>query len=229
MESYEKFKDLVKRHVYFLLGGACLLVVGIVYLVSGGESSVNVNENIVAFIPAEERVHEPEYEPIPTVIPVEDEEPEPGEIIVHIVGAVNRPGVYVLTEGARIHDVLAMAGGATEDADLRRINLAALAVDAMQIIVPYYGEEIDEVFIYADITSPSQPHAAEQPGGGLVNINTASSAELQTLPGIGQVRANAIITFRETHGMFQTVEELINVSGIGQITLDNLRPLVEAP
>ena len=225
METYEKCRDFVKRHVFFLLGGACLLVVGIIYVFSGREASVNVSENIVAIISAEERLAAPDYEPAPTALPIT--EPEPAEIIVHIVGAVNRPGVYVLPEGARIHDVLAMAGGATEDADLRRINLAALAVDAMQIIVPYYGEEIDEVFIYADLASPSQPQAPGQPSSGLVNINTASNAELQTLPGIGQVRANAIIAFRETHGMFQSVDELINVSGIGQITLENLRPLVK--
>ena len=223
METYEKIKELIKRHVYFLLGGACLLVVGIIYLTQAGVPSVNVNENFVAFIPAEERAAEPEYVPSPIIMPTP--EPEPGEIIVHIVGEVNMPGVYVLTEGARIYDVLALAGGATAYADLRRINLAALVVDAMQIIVPYIGEEVDQVFVYT--TPPATTQAPGQTASGLININTASNAELQTLPGIGPVLADAIITFRETHGLFQSVEELINVPRIGPATLERLRPLVD--
>ena len=223
METYEKFREFIKRHVYLLLGGACLLVVGIIYLVQAGTPTVNVNENIVAFVPAEDRAQEPEYLPAPAAVPTP--EPEPSEIMVHIVGAVYNPGVFVLLEGARINDVLTLAGGATANADLRRINLAALAVDAMQIIVPYYGEEVGEVFVYASPQAPAQ--ASGQTASGLININTASNAELQTLPGIGPVLAEAIINFRETHGRFQSVEELINVPRIGPATLERLRPLVE--
>ena len=223
MDNYEKLREFAKRHVFFLLGGACLLVVGIIYLARAGAPTVTTNENIVAFIPAEERAAVQEYVPAPA--PTPEPEPEPGEVIVHIVGAVYNPGVYVLPEGARIHDVLAMAGGATDYADLRQINLAALAIDAMQIIVPHYGEEVDQVFVYANPQTPSQ--APGQAASGLININTASNAELQTLPGIGPVLAEAIINFRETHGMFQSVEELINVPRIGPATLERLRPLVE--
>ena len=215
----ENLRNFMKRHVYFIMGGACLLVVGVIYLAISQEAAVNVNENIVAYIPATSRMPEPEITAAPPV-----EEAAPAQIIVHIVGAVNRPGVYVLEEGARIYDVLAIAGGASVYADLRRINLAALAVDAMQIIVPYYGEEIDEVFIISGTTG--QGTAPGQTADGLININTASNAELQTLPGIGPVLADAIITFRETHGLFQSVEELINVPRIGPATLERLRPLV---
>ena len=225
MENLVSIMEFVKRHVYYLLGGACLLVVGIIYLVQSESPSVNVNENIVAFIPAEDRVSYAEY--VFDLIPETTPEPELREIIVHIVGAVYSPGVYVLPYGARIHDVLSLAGGATEDADLRRINLAALAVDAMQIIVPYYGEEIDEVFVYAEPASHAAQTSPVQSSSGLVNINTATNAELQTLPGIGPVLADAIISFRETHGNFQTVEELINVPRIGPATLERLRPLVK--
>ena len=227
MDNYEKIRDFVKRHVFFLLGGACLLVVGIIYLGVAAEPVVNVNETSVAFIPAEERATLPEYVPSPTIVSTPEPEPKPREIIVHIVGAVNNPGVYVLMEGARIHDVLTKAGGATAYADLRRINLAALAVDAMQIIVPYYGEEVEEVFVYAGTTTPGHTQTSGQSASGKVNVNTASNAELQTLPGIGPVLAEAIINFRETHGMFQSVEELINVPRIGPATLERLRPLVE--
>ena len=234
MENFDKIKEFVKRHVYFILGGACLLVVGAVYLTQTAPPSVNVNENFVAYIPSGERAANQEQEPSPETMPeqipiaIPEPEPEtvPSEIIVHVVGAVKSPGVYVLEEGSRVYDALYLAGGAADDADLRQINLAALLQDAMQIIVPYDGEEVAQVFVFAGGSAPAQT-VPGQSASGLVNINLASSAELQTLPGIGPVLADAIIGFRETHGMFRTVEELINVPRIGPATLERLRSLVE--
>ena len=219
MEKREIVFDFILRHVYYLLGGACLLVVGIIYFAAsgGGGAVVNENENFAVFIPAEERASELDLPTPDTVL-----SDEPVEIIVHIVGAVNNPGVFALTEGARINDVLHLAGGATRDADLARINLAALAVDAMQIIVPHVGEEVDYVFVFS-----GEPNLGGPTPGGLVNINTATGAELQTLPGIGPALSEAIINFRNSHGNFQTVDELINVPRIGPATLERLRPLVD--
>ena len=214
MDKLELMRNFLKRHVFYLLGLTCLFIVGIIYLTATPQ--VHVNENMPVFVPAAERV---DFDH--TAAPAATPEPAPKNIVVHIVGAVNNPGVYVLQEGARINDVLALAGGAAENADLRRVNLAAFAVDAMQIVIPFYGEDVGEVFVFSgDASTPAA-------GSGTVNINTATSQELQTLPGIGPVLSESIIVFRETHGRFRYVDELLNVSGIGPATLERLRPLVD--
>lgn len=218
MEKHELIFDFVKRHIYYLLGGLCLLVVGVIYFAAFRQTTAGDNENTVLFIPAATE-ESAALEQEPHVLPPLD---VPNEIIVHVVGAVNNPGVFALNEGARINDVITLAGGAKRDADLARINLAALAVDAMQIIVPFVGEYIDEVFVFS-----GEPPGGNAQAGGLININTASSTELQTLPGIGPALSEAIINFRNTHGNFQTVDELINVPRIGPATLERLRPLVD--
>jgi competence protein ComEA len=128
---------------------------------------------------------------------------------------VNAPGVFTLDAGARVNDALYLAGGATAYADLTRVNLAAILSDEMQIIIPAEGEDLPQAAAQSGITSD-----------GRVNINHANATELQTLSGIGQVRAQSIIDFRETHGSFASVDELIHISGIGAITLENLRPFV---
>ncbi|MDR0273687.1 MAG: helix-hairpin-helix domain-containing protein [Clostridiales bacterium] len=143
-------------------------------------------------------------------------------IYVHITGAVNNPGVYELPKGARVNDALEMAGGATDDANLSHtgLNLAAVLQDEMRIIIPASGEE-DAVVIPSEIGT-----ASNTVSGGMVNINTASLAELQTLSGIGPARAQSIIDFRNANGNFSSVDELIHITGIGQATLDRLRPSI---
>ena len=127
----------------------------------------------------------------------------------HVVGQVNAPGVYTLPPGARIQDALQAAGGPTADADLDAINLAAAVQDQQQIIVPRRPVA----------SSRGTPTA-------LVNINTADSATLQTLPGIGPVMADRIVAYRQEHGPFAALDDLLNVKGIGPATLDKLRPLI---
>jgi competence protein ComEA len=136
---------------------------------------------------------------------------EPEHVVVHILGAVYNPGVYTLPAGTRVTDAVEMAGGYTEDADLTRVNLAAPLRDAMQIIVPALGD----------------PTAAIPPtGGGLVNINTATLTELQTLPGIGPARAQSVIDFRDAAGGFTQIEDLLNVSGIGNTIFNGLKDFI---
>ena len=138
------------------------------------------------------------------------------DITVHIAGAVYLPGVYTLPYGSRVNDVLLLAGGATEEADLARINLAAFLSDAQQVIIPTEHDEIEAI-----------PETAQhRQDSGLVNINTADTAQLQTLPGIGPVIAGNIIAHREANGLFDTVEQLINVPRIGAGTLNNIRDLI---
>jgi len=209
----QKFISFLKQYVYIVLGIICILAVGVIYLTSR-PATITINPIDVISNPQIEQ-SEPMESPEP-VFP--DVEYEPTLIMVHIVGAVNYPGVFELPEGSRVNDVVILAGGYTPEADLTRVNLAAFVHDAMRIMIPTVGEEI----IGPDIVdNPPSGNAV-----GLVNINTATATELQTLPGVGSVLSGNIINFRETHGRFSTVEELINVSRIGAATLDRLRPLI---
>jgi competence protein ComEA len=137
-------------------------------------------------------------------------------VLVDVAGWVRRPGVYAFEAGARVIDAIEAAGGARSGAELSALNLAAPLVDGTQVLVPKAGEP--------------PPSGVAPPGGvapgGLVNVNTATAAELETLPGVGEVIAQAIIDHRTENGPFATVEELLDVTGIGDATLENIRELV---
>lgn len=143
-----------------------------------------------------------------------------GEVKVHVVGAVTAAGVYTLPADARVDDAV-RAAGATADADLSQLNLAQKLSDGQKITVPKVGE-----------TAPAQATTGTSSTGDsavpdvITNINTASSEELQNLPNIGEVRANAIIAYREEHGGFKSIEELQEVSGIGEKTFEKLKAYV---
>ena len=142
--------------------------------------------------------------------------PTPSTVQVHVVGAVKNPGVYVLPENARNIDAITAAGGATSEADLERINLSEFIRDGQRVYVPYKGQPIS--------TSESSSTISLTPTEAtLVNINTADADALMSLPGIGEVKAAAIIAYRETYGPFTSIEALLNVKGIGQSTLEGLR------
>jgi competence protein ComEA len=167
------------------------------------------------------------YRPAPTVLKVQPPPPTPlptgtrtaAPACFHIVGAVEAPGVYTLPPGSRVQDAIEVAGGPTSDADLDRLNLAALLQDQDQIFVPRRNLPTIE-------DSPQSEQHGEHPP--LLNINSADSETLQTLPGIGPVLADRIIAYREEHGLFATVDDLKSVKGIGDKTLDELRPLITA-
>ncbi len=142
----------------------------------------------------------------------------PSTVLVHVAGRVRRPGVYELAEGGRVIDAIEAAGGPRPGADLAALNLAAVLVDAQQVLVPTRGTPVP-----AGGTAPAPgPGAA----GQLVNVNTATPAELEELPGIGPVLAEAITAHREEHGPFTSVDQLEDVSGIGPVTLEEIRDLV---
>ena len=139
--------------------------------------------------------------------------PVPEPVVVDVVGAVRRPGLYRLQQGARIADAIARAGGATRRAQLSLVNLAAPLADGVQIVVP------------ARIAGGGAATAA-QPSGP-VHLNTATLEDLDALPGIGPVTAQKILDFRQQHGAFSSVEELDAIPGIGPARLDQLRDLVQ--
>ncbi len=133
---------------------------------------------------------------------------EPEMITVHLVGAVNNPGVYHLPEGSRVFELLEIGGGFSEDADHEVLNQARPLLDGEQIYIHRIGE-----------TTRS---STVQDGGGKININRASASDLTALPGIGDVRANQIVAHREAHGFFTDLEQIMDVSGIGQTTFSNM-------
>ena len=146
------------------------------------------------------------------------EEPAP-ELKVHVAGAVLRPGVYAFREKSRVEDVLALAQPLPE-ADLDAINLAAYLKDEQRIYVPFRNDGAGGTGVPGS--------KGNQPAGetGKVNINTAGREELMTLPGIGPALAQRIIDYRNNHGPFRSLDELKNVSGIGEKRYQDLVPLI---
>jgi competence protein ComEA len=142
-------------------------------------------------------------------------------LIVDVTGAVRRPGVFEFQPGDRVIDAVERAGGARDNADLTLLNLAAPLTDGQQILVPKKGATTASV----PGTTGGVPGSAGGTGG-LVNINTADEATLETLNGVGPVLAAAIIQYRTEHGPFASVDQLDEVSGIGPATLEDLRSQV---
>jgi competence protein ComEA len=139
------------------------------------------------------------------------------QVLVHVVGAVRKPGLYRLADGSRIDDAIRMAGGAKPKADLELINLAAPVADGQQVIVPARGRGATVGSSSAPGTSPRDP----------VHLNTATLEELDTLPGVGPVTAQKILDYRNEHGAFKSVDELDAVPGIGPARLAELKKVVD--
>lgn len=186
--------------------------------------------------------------PVPTA-PAEGEHhtgpvgsPTTADLVVHVIGAVATPGVVRLPPGSRVQDAVDQAGGAVSAAELTRINLARSVLDGERIWVPVSGEEPPEDVggpgPAAGGSSPAVPAPGSTgpgpvghpgsgpPGPAPVDLNTADAALLDTLPGVGPVTAESILAWRNQHGRFSTVEELLEVNGIGERTLAELRPHV---
>jgi competence protein ComEA len=158
--------------------------------------------------------------PVPTATPPPVPTLTPAPLRVYVTGAVLEPDVYLLPPASIVKDALAAAGGATDDADLNRINLALQLSDQQQVYVPRKGEESPPVPPLGE-RSPSDSSGAT--GTGQVNINAASVEALQTLPGVGPAIAQRIVDYRTEHGPFATIDDLMNVKGIGPATFAELK------
>ena len=154
--------------------------------------------------------------PLPTLTPPPS--PTPSPIRVHVAGAVHQPGVYQLPAGSIVQDAIDVAGGPASDADLDRINLAIELRDQQQVYVPREGE--------THSPPPISGGGGAADTGALVNINTATAAELETLPRIGPTMAGRILEYREANGPFKAIEDIQNVQGIGLTTFEGLRDLI---
>jgi competence protein ComEA len=138
------------------------------------------------------------------------------KVVVDVTGRVRHPGIAVLRQGARVIDAIRAAGGARPGTDLSELNLARVLADGEQVVVGHSAA-----------TAPvSTPGPSGAPSVGLVNINTADQTTLEALPEVGPVTAQAIIAWRTENGGFSSVDQLLDVDGIGDATLDQLTPYV---
>lgn len=159
-----------------------------------------------------EREKKPVLSSYSPVKPKSDSKPkEKSTIVVDVKGAVVQPGIYQLSADARVYQAIQAAGGLLKHADQQRINLAEKCKDEMVIYVPAKGE------------MPPLEMGTLSAEGDKINVNTASASELETLDGIGPSKAEAIVKYRETHGPFQSADQLTKVPGIGSKTVDKLK------
>ena len=167
--------------------------------------------------------------------------PTPLTVRIHVAGAVVRPGVYTVSSSARVVDAVTAAGGATSNADLERINLAQKIVDTEQVFVPFRSTHTTKVTVSPRLrpsrttvpaSVPAVPGAVPIIGAPittlspLINLNSATSDQLDTLPGVGPSTAKAIISYRNRKGPFGKVEDLLNVPGIGPAKVGAIRDQV---
>lgn len=156
-------------------------------------------------------------ETIEQPLPPETDPVIPTSVMIDVKGAVKKEGLYELPAGSRINDAIEAAGGFLPEADSRSINLAVIVLDESSVYVPKQGEESVEL-------------AAAAPGGsaepGLINLNSASEDELTELPGIGPAKAAAIVAHRTENGPFKTTDQLMDVTGIGEKSFEQLKELV---
>ncbi|MGD6818174.1 helix-hairpin-helix domain-containing protein [Metabacillus sp. 113a] len=197
-----------------LLGGALiLLIAGFIYL-NGlpQKEALPVQENMENLEPPEAQETK---EPDGGLRVSPDDQRTP--FIVDIKGAVKEPGVYEFWDGARVKDAVDRAGGLLETADGKQINLAGLLIDGTAVYIPAEGEDPESL--------PAPPGSSGAPGQTepVIDLNKATLEDLQTLPGIGPSKAEAILSYREEKGAFKTKDELKEVSGIGDKTFEKLQ------
>ena len=184
---------------------AAVLILGVVYLLDKGK---NGPEERVVLSDSPDLIAAPETDEL--------RPEESARICVFITGCVVSPGVYTVSEGTRIYEVLELAGGFSEDAERNAVNLAEPVRDGEAILIP----SVSDMETAAQLSSVSL-------AGGLVNINTAGLEELMTLPGIGKAKAEAVIAYRTDHGGFTSVEGLMEVTGIGEGIFSRIRDKIK--
>jgi competence protein ComEA len=154
----------------------------------------------------------------PTGLPTPTATPAPIEVLIK--GQINMPGIYKLEKETRLFDLIAIAGGLTEEADIDRVNNVFILRDGDYFYIPFIGEKIPDTARNAPGNNPLiDTSYFDYP----LNLNTATQAELESLPGIGPTKAMDIIAYRDQVGPFKTVDDLLNVTGIGPSTLDAIR------
>jgi competence protein ComEA len=219
-------KEFVKENVYIILGAALILAVGAIFIFRHNVPGRPGGELLTVMDAGQDNNQVPGASGTNDTSQLPDSADSPAYVVVHIVGEVYAPGVFTLPASARVTDAVELAGGYTAYADLFRVNLAAPVHDAKQIVIPAFGD-------YSVIGAGAAVGAAGSgtalsatPDDGLICLNTATASMLQTIPGIGNARAASIINHRNAIGSFSAIEELMDIPGIGQGILNNMRPFI---
>ena len=146
--------------------------------------------------------------------------------LLFICAEVCKPGVYVLQAGSRLYQAVEEAGGLTANAQAEAVNLARILADSEQIYIPNISESIDQIENETQNVISSAAAVPSASSDGLLNINQASESELMQLPGIGQVKAAAIVTYRNSNGPFSSIEEIKNVPGIKEAAFEKIKGMI---
>ena len=155
------------------------------------------------------------------------EEEEDYKIVVHITGEVEKEGIIEIKEGGRISDAIDAAGGLTKEADLERVNLAYELEDGQKIYIPNKNDKDIDEYVTEGVDDIVLPDELTNMGDGLININKADLEELQELDGIGEALAENIIAYRENNGKFKDIEDIKNVSGIGDSKYEKIKDSIK--
>lgn len=218
-EVFFIFQEIVKKYgKMVIIPASILLILFIIFLQKDDESQISSTE-LITTIP-EEQLDEQENELDEPIITM---------IMVDVKGAVKFPGVYQLTTDDRIIDAVQKAGGYLDGAQTDFINHAQKLEDEMVIYIPHKGEQLDQLEAIGQAVQlpASTTSSTKQSKSNKVNINSADESTLTTLPGIGPSKAQAILSYREENGSFNSIEDLKNVSGIGEKTFERLKELID--
>lgn len=231
MKSYFTKKEQI---VILIVVGVIVSIVGFKFISSKFIANNNPENAIVINKDKEdeEKMSEDDKNPQENAKQEDPDEADMGQeieadIMVHISGQVKNPGIVQVKSGKRLIDAVELLGGLTEDADGDRINLAKKLQDEEKIYIPKIGEEVELALalIETPSTTSETPRGAGQDVSGKIDINTCTKEMLNTLPGIGEVLSNRIMEYRETT-IFKTIEDIMNVSGIGAKKFEGIKELI---
>ncbi|MBP2057777.1 competence protein ComEA [Lactobacillus colini] len=228
--DFEKLKEYLIEKKKYVVVIVLLVIGGLLYFQNNRESSVDNSELVTEQASKkDDNENVNNIEKSDTASSNNPSQTQSTTVTCDISGAVKHPGVYTLKNGARLNDLLAAAGGITKRANLKTVNRALLLKDQDKVYVPYKGEKIESNASLTNATSASSSEAASSSNNASekININTASVQDLQKLSGIGEKRAQQIISYREQNGSFKSLEDLTKISGIGEKTLAKLKDQLE--
>lgn len=226
--NFDKIKDyVIEKKKYFLIG---LVIVGLIFWFKQGDNGKIDNSNVLS--EKNEKTTSSASSTKGTNNVNHEDVPKSKTVTCDISGAVKSQGVYTLKTGARLQELIEAAGGTVKKAQLKAVNRALVLKDQDKIHIPYKGEKVDNATTVASSASANGSDAtAASEGSGQsgkkINLNTATAADLQKLNGIGEKKAEQIIAYREKSGQFKKIEDLTQVSGIGEKTFAALKDQLE--